>query len=367
MDPKKLTWLLMLYLFWISGPALAKVSGPCVDCHTMHNSQDGSSMAFTITGGTTSYTTVANSGLLTTNCVGCHQGTNSGGSVPYVLTASEPTYGDTGSESNTTTLAGGNFYWVSTGIQNRTGHNVASLVGSDTEQGTKPPGGTDSGFQLTCAGTYGCHGSQSVDNPTLSMLGSHHSNDMSGWKDGTTIAKSYRFLGGPTSTTGVQGLESSSYEYRPTISGSHNKYYGADRSVETEVPDGTMSGHCGRCHADFHNGSGEISEGVFGNNVWIRHPTDYDMSNAGSSTEYTAYNGGTGVDNSYSLTSPVATTDKTDTLNTLVYHQSGDAIVMCLSCHRAHGTPYDGILRWDYKSWPGSGVNGCAICHTSKN
>jgi predicted CXXCH cytochrome family protein len=26
----------------------------------------------------------------------------------------------------------------------------------------------------------------------------------------------------------------------------------------------------------------------------------------------------------------------------------GDAIVTCISCHRAHGSQYDDLLRWDY-------------------
>ncbi|RLA81698.1 MAG: hypothetical protein DRG33_00080, partial [Deltaproteobacteria bacterium] len=40
--------------------------------------------------------------------------------------------------------------------------------------------------------------------------------------------------------------------------------------------------------------------------------------------------------------------------------------VQCLSCHRAHGSPYPDMLRWDYRNWPGGGMNGCAVCHTSK-
>jgi predicted CXXCH cytochrome family protein len=43
---------------------------------------------------------------------------------------------------------------------------------------------------------------------------------------------------------------------------------------------------------------------------------------------------------------------------------AGDAIVTCISCHRAHGSPYYKLLRWDYA---GSISTGCAYCHTSKD
>ena len=49
------------------------------------------------------------------------------------------------------------------------------------------------------------------------------------------------------------------------------------------------------------------------------------------------------------------------------------AIVMCLTCHRAHGSPNHASLRWNYRAWPGNdpfeGVpqGGCQICHTSKS
>jgi predicted CXXCH cytochrome family protein len=358
----KKTWVLLAIVLGAPWPVLAKVSGPCVNCHTMHNSQAGSPMAYTMSGATKTYTGVANKGLLTTNCVGCHQGVNSGGAVPYVLAATEPTYGATGTEGNT--LAGGNFYWVSAGY-NRAGHNVADFSGPDPEHGNTPPGGTALASQLTCAGTYGCHGSQAQEDPTLSILGSHHKNDMTAWQEGDSVATSYRFL------DGVKGLEDSDYEYQPT-SAAHNKYYGVDRLGEGDSS-GTISSHCGRCHGDFHNGSGEISAGTFSNNVWLRHPTDYDMSNARSQgdtfsdSEYFYYNDYQDTGNPYSVISPVATADSSTTLNEAVYQQADDAIVMCLSCHRAHGSRYDGILRWDYKNWPGTGFNGCALCHTAKD
>ncbi|MCK4838726.1 MAG: hypothetical protein KAS94_07960, partial [Desulfobulbaceae bacterium] len=45
----------------------------------------------------------------------------------------------------------------------------------------------------------------------------------------------------------------------------------------------------------------------------------------------------------------------------------GTAIITCITCHRAHGSPYDYSLRWNYKAWPGATAGGCYDCHTVKN
>jgi hypothetical protein len=66
------------------------------------------------------------------------------------------------------------------------------------------------------------------------------------------------------------------------------------------------------------------------------------------------------------MVAPVARPDPDNVSNTVVVTPGTD-IIMCLSCHRAHGSPYFKMLRWDYKGWPaGGGTNGCNVCHTSK-
>jgi hypothetical protein len=339
----------------------------------MHNSQAGASMAYTLDRSSNfdkADASTPNSALLNTDCIGCHAGTNTeNGLVPFVLDISPggPEYGKTGTGTGTNTLAGGNFYWVSVLGNDRKGHNVAGLADLDS---LTPPGSTsDLTKQLTCAGTNGCHGSQDFTNQTLAIWGGHHNNDMTEWKNGDTIAKSYRFL------DGVQGFGDTNYEYQPNSS-QHNKYYGINSPGNITLTDGTISNHCGRCHNNFHNNSSQISAGVVGNNVWIRHPTDFDMSSAKSSSEYASYNYIEGTGNPYSVISPVATSNKnTNIFNTLYVSPGTDAIVMCLSCHRAHGSLFDGILRWDYKNWPATGITtatgdlitGCNICHTTKD
>lgn len=344
----------------------AKVTGPCANCHTMHNSQAGELVTWNLTDGQYGDSISPNRALLNTNCIGCHQGVNSPTSLipPYVLDIGGPNYGATGTEGNT--LAGGNFFWVSQGFAS-TGHNVSGVAPPDNRLGNLPPGQTlPLSRQLTCAGTTGCHGDRTIDGEITSMLTGHHGNDMTRWKDGSSLPESYRFL------KGVQGLEDQQYEYLPgsgfSGAGRHNKYYGRDRTSETDDAAGTMSSLCAQCHGNFHNGSGNIAAGSMGYGVWLRHPTDFDMGNTADGSEYHEYGdkseNGT---NEYSVISPVATANTSDVLNSTVFTENDDAIVMCLSCHRAHGTPYDAILRWDYKAWPGGGFNGCAECHTSKD
>lgn len=352
--------LTALFLVALSTAVQAKVKGQCANCHTMHNSQEN----LPVTVGDDPILS-----LLLDDCVGCHSGTNTSSSTtPYVLDTDGPLYDTTGTEAGSNTLAGGNFYWVSQG-SDRTGHNILGLADADVPLANSPPGGDDLTGQLRCAGSLGCHGDQSIDDQIVAMRKTHHFKDHTLWQDGGSLADSYRFL------DTIQGLGDPEYEYHPTPQ-QHNKYFGKDRISESDdaVNEGTMSSQCARCHEYFHNGAGRLVPAFYGSSlgggVWIRHPVDFDMSRASSSTEYQSYNGGSGADNPYSVIAPLATADADDSTDDIdtVYTKPDDAVVMCLSCHRAHGTPYDGILRWDYKSWPGvGGYNGCAVCHTSKD
>ncbi|MEA2083410.1 MAG: cytochrome c3 family protein [Thermodesulfobacteriota bacterium] len=349
----KIIWSLIIVLIYLLSltTSEAKISEKCDVCHTIHNSQDGLKMA---------YNTGPNPSLLRNDCIGCHTGTNITDSFPFVLDTLEPDYIPTGTEGTTNTLAGGNFYW---GVSNDSmGHNVVGITtNEDQTLHLTPPGGTALGARLACAGQYGCHGDRSKSGQFEAMKNSHHYTKPLLWQDGSTIAKSYRFL------DGIQGFGHTTYEYRPSQT-SHNKYYGKDRSLETDNAAGTISSLCSQCHGDFHNGSGNVASGGFGGGVWLRHPTDFDMGRASISSEFDSYNGGSGTNNPYSVISPVATANTGASVNQTVYTSSDDAIVMCLSCHRPHGTPYSSLLRWNYKGWPGlGGYNGCAKCHTEKN
>ncbi len=356
----------------VSHTALA-IQGACVNCHTMHNSQNGSAVNAS---GPYEY-------LLNNTCYGCHTGSNDGTSTtPYVMSSSEPTYGPdydaSGTYSNNgTTLAGGNFYWV-VNVDDAAGHNVEDLAGADGTLTTPPGfqasvalpnGGTGPASwsgQVTCAGVYGCHGDRTVSGNMAAIKGAHHSNATGALTTADSIGNSYRFL------LGIHGNEDSDYEYQPTNT-AHNQYYGVDRTSETDLSDRhTISYFCAECHGDFHNGSGNLtpSGGSWGS-PWLRHPTDYDMGNTDAGSEYRSYVGADGTTaGQYNVVAPVASSDVSSVKATVNF--SDDTIVMCLSCHRAHGTKYADILRWDYSKMVagnagGYANKGCFACHTSKD
>ncbi len=353
------------------GPSqvMAKVSGPCSDCHTMHNSQNGSAV---VSGG-------PYRALTKGDCIGCHTGTNDGSNnIPYVLQTSAPTYNFDGTKA---TLAGGSFYWVydSGGNDDTKGHNVVGIASSDSNIGNTPPGfnSTDytangsvgtawSSNQLSCAGTYGCHGTHTSTDDFAAISGAHHADDST--IDGSTVGKSFRFL------YGIKGTEDSDWEYTNS-STDHNGYYASDYNNGPGSMDSASINYlCAECHGNFHLHA-QIDDATNGS-PWLRHPTDYDMNNV-SSKEYGNYPNPTLYSNvsatgDYFVDVPVGNT--TGAVNSKVLQASGDAIVLCISCHRAHGSPYEDLLRWAYSSNDSgacnagtqSGTCGCFACHTSK-
>ena len=298
------------------------------------------------------------------DCVGCHgqspSGTQNiipvpnGGGIPQIL--HHMSGGD---------LAGGNFYYVADGYNPdySKGHNVAGISQREFPPKDTPPGFIGSVIipggigpmtwsqtnQLTCAGTWGCHGDRTVADPSTAISGSHHADDSI--IDGLTVGTSYRFL------YGVKGREHPTWEYQATPS-NHNGYRG-DSSYSAMD---TISYFCGQCHGQFHPHSNlGGNSNVSSSGVWHRHPVDISFSTvqvgyAGS--EYQNYT-------SYSLDVPVAFTNPTGTETTV----DMNSIVMCLSCHRAHASPYQSMLKWDYStiSTTGGTKIGCIICHSQKS
>lgn len=327
------------------GYALATVTGACVNCHTMHNSQNGTTVTIgTGTGGNS---------ILTTTCAGCHaQGTAN--HVVTMGTSKVPQVYHT----SATDLAGGNFGYINylgsskgTGASATKGHNVyATLSALGQDSLAAPPGDefttgiTNANF--TCGGAKGCHGDRNVENELSSIKGAHHGT--------TSVGTSYRFL------KGVLGVENNDatlgWQNAPSA---YNKYKGASApdtaTLISPGGNGTMSGLCAECHGNFH-GTGDNGHGVSG--AWIRHPTDILLP---TSAPYNNYLPAT----AYDVTVPVAWLDPS-------LPAAGGAVVMCLSCHGVHGTNYADILRWDYSGMVagttgGAAGTGCFKCHSDKD
>jgi hypothetical protein len=374
-------------------PALsvAKIDGNCSDCHTMHNSEQGlpvgvSARQFD------NPSPVPNQALLRMDCISCHaQGGGErivimpGGSLVPQVYHTDPV-GD---------LAGGNFAYISgtkAGVAepgSRKGHDVIDL-GLPDDIFINPPGFQHNDFptrfrteNFTCAGVNGCHGwrNQKVANELgilvprtglAAISGAHHANEDGALRQADTVAASYRFL------QGLFGLENPdpNYRWQNVSPESHNEYYGVSGPLgiqtrwedcfschvgSTEAtavsyittPNNSISGFCATCHSDFHSIPGT------GTSTFLRHPSDFIIPDRGEYAEYTTYE----------LTAPVARPLVDDSPSSSV--QPGKDLVMCLSCHMAHASPYDGMLRFDYATMvagvgAGTTRTGCLACHTAK-
>jgi hypothetical protein len=351
--------LLVALLVFLPLSLQAKVTGVCSSCHTMHNSQNGQAMA------TYGGTTEAQGCLLRGTCLGCHGQNSSGtqnkiplGNVPQVLLS-----------TSATALAGGNFKYLD--IDDNRGHNVIDTGNQEDNGSMFPPPGDENTTGIlksnfTCAGKFGCHGNRTVEDKLLSLKGAHHADDsvlkfggIDESVQGGSTGLSYRFL------KGVKGGEDSEWQANSTAS-VHNEYKGArDRGAESTVssPGGnTINGFCAECHGNFHGPSG--GDIAYQNaSPWLRHPTDIVIPNTGEYAQYNTPNTGT---SQYSLTAPLARQNIPNSSSGSVTLNSD--VIMCLSCHRAHASPYFKIMRWDYKSSTLSeALSGCNVCHTSKN
>ncbi len=323
----------------------------------MHNSEDG----VTLVSEPEAY-------LLATDCVGCHSSDTdqtivnfNGDRVPIVFnTSGYPTQ----------PLAGGNFYNVSLGGASNDvyGHNVWGISGEDNKLSEAP------GDTTNCTTATSCHGSLATDPETTFGNGSYGRNGCMGCHqstkhhgesilDGDLETEGsgwYRFLSGHWPDTATYGVEDPDWEHNP--SAGHNKYQGVDfyywgqTSYFGLVEAHSITAYCRGCHKEFHFLNGGIANGM--QSPWVMHPTDLALPTTG---EFSGYDP---VAN-YDPVVPVAWVNP-------AAPTTGEAVVMCLSCHRAHGSEYPDMLRWDYNEMvvgtTGSGKGkGCFVCHSQKD
>ncbi len=369
--------------------ACAKVRGPCSNCHTMHNSQDGSMVAdrsdVAFTRNDVNNYQIDN--LLINACIGCHSSTGSdtiielwATRIPIVYNLAQPAL----------PLAGGNFYWVEAN-GDEYGHNVRTV---DVNLAHAPGGDTSFGVVPNDCGFGGCHqslgsirygpGPGPLFNPIEGngCIGchdpAHHADDeqnllANGYKYVDESGGGYRFLNKagkrfwdipPHSPPAVAGIEDPDWQQNPS-STSHNEYQDSPKPAAPLAYGGNSQGisdFCAGCHNTYHSwpagGSPNGGEG----NPWLRHPASVPLPDTGEYASYTTYDPNV----------PVA---RTDAAILQGYAGPSDIVtpgvdkVMCLSCHRAHGSPYKDMLRWDYDAMvaDGGGSGGCFVCHSLKN
>jgi len=276
-------------------------------------------------------------------CVNCHSNNGSdtiqmigGNRVPIIFNNVKPVR----------PLAGGNFYYVARDFGDRKGHNVDGVTSIDSKFRGFPPGydrsldpsltGYNPAKPLACAGSNGCHGNRNIEDPFEALFGTHHA--VAAPIDGSSTAKSYRFLKNASTVTGVVGFEDNEWNQKSS-SEKHNEYTSS------------MDLLCVGCHGDFHKKDRTKKEGL-----WFRHPTGVALPNSGEYVNYKTYNPDAPVAREIPLKS---------SSNEVV---PGGDTVTCLSCHVAHSSPYESILRWDYDNieTEDAGKGACLICHTGK-
>ncbi|MCK4537149.1 MAG: cytochrome c3 family protein, partial [Desulfuromonadales bacterium] len=187
----------------------------------------------------------------------------------------------------------------------------------------------------------------------------HHSVDPVAGQPEDAASGWYRGLGGHYGGPfefNVPGIESADWEQNPSTA-NHNVYSARSDNYEVFGDDHTtptITAYCVGCHEEIHYHSMDINDPL---SAWIRHPSDRLLPETG---EYSTYNPVT----SYDPTVPVGWTDITAPTR-------ATASVICLSCHRAHGSEYPDMLRWDYAGAMIAGggplSEGCFVCHSTKD
>lgn len=354
-----LTAVIACSLFFSVAPSEARVKGKCKDCHTMHNSYEGKEMTY---GNQTGPFPMLTKG----GCIGCH-GQNTSG-AENIITLGKTRIPQIIHRLDKGDLAGGNYSYVADGYSPdyTKGHNVKGISMQEKPPMDRPPGflagvlipeGSGPSYwtgqhQLDCSGTWGCHGNRKEEHPYKAVLGAHHTDDSA--LDGSSVGKSYRFL------FGISGIEHKDWEYLASPD-RHNGYKG-DPGHDSMT---TISYLCGECHARFHpnanlGGNEEVGH-AYNNSAWRKHPADIAFSTVRGGYAGSEYQGYV----LYSLVAPVAYLEPKGTEKTV----DADSIVMCLSCHRAHASPFSDTLRWGSNSnasTTGDTGFGCTICHTRK-
>ena len=397
---KRITLLLFftLILFGVQSiipsPSNAAVKGACYVCHTMHNSADGlasvrlgASSGWTASGELGTGIGGAQEDLLKTDCVGCHStSTNAnivtvgGTQIPIVWNTAGASIGD---------LAGGNFSHVVTDQGN--GHNVLGITAADGNLLGGAPGMGNAGCALSCHislvtavdladgvpgignatnnsrnGCEGCHLKVGHHQPYEGNSGASEGLGVLGAGD------SYRFLGGHLGGLPMIPNNNSIIAFEDPDWGATSADFNLYRAQApgNNNDDAVLGRFCAGCHSDFHafgNGVDPVSgldnggdpTNVGGSNPWLRHPTNISINQSIETA-------GTLQGEAYNDAMPLARTG----LDRGVIN-AGDQ-VMCLTCHKAHGSENADALRFVYNTGASSAhvnagsTTGCFYCHRAK-
>lgn len=380
------------------GPAYAFHDGgvaTCESCHTMHNSSAKE------TGALAPQMTNNNMGVGVTNpyllqgsdasstCLACHGSTTPGSY--HVLDTSTIAGGQMNMDTMNYT-PGGEFGWLQLGA--RKGHNIYAAdfpasVNNAAETRKAPPGGPAgwAGTDFSCVSCHDPHGQSRFTGPSTqarqtadatgeaivnsALLPIAESGSYGGTRFATydaaagTTAGSYRLLGGvgwkpktsPTQPAFAVNppLALAPATYNKSETGFALGTTGPHTGQTVVAYLSGMSEWCGTCHGAFH---GEAASGTLANTI-DKHPSG-STATLGTSiaNNYNKYikTGSLTATNAYDALVPVelgiardttAAALPADVAGTTTIAPGSGSNVMCLTCHRAHASGFDSMLRWE--------------------
>jgi hypothetical protein len=366
-------------VFGLSTTSFAFHSGgvaECEGCHSMHNSFEGSANVTgrTFAQGTGAYLLKANdqSGA----CLNCHNAADTAPSSYHISTNGVTAYDSTSPVEMT---PGGDFAWLkktmtfvvrgntTTNDGARHGHNVIAAdfgyVADDLL--TAAPGGTYPAENLACSSCHDPHGryrrfaDNSYATTGLPIFNSGSYNNSANPTAGVSAVGAYRILGGngyqPKSLTGSYAFTADPMDV--VVASTYNRVETTD---QTGIAYGkNTSEWCANCHTGMLQAS--YTSGMAG----LRHPAGNGAKlTADIVTNYNAYVSSgimtnTNTAKAFSTLAPFAT----DTADRAVMkpqavtgtggnsNHAAAAITdnaQCLSCHRAHATAFESMIRWNY-------------------
>jgi hypothetical protein len=315
--------------------------GYCAGCHDTHDSQDrngGASRESTASSGTW----ILRGADASSTCLRCHAEENKAYSIL--------------SKDGSQFTPGGDFYWlkrsynwVNEGKSNnsdgmRHGHNVvASQYGLHADSRlASAPGGTFSASHLGCTSCHDPHARSpqtSGGGRPISASGSYGKDP-----DPGTVTGSYRLLGG-VGYTPAGGVGTAPFVYGAPIAVAPSLDWSETDSNHPAYGSG-MSRWCANCHAAFVNGMGSHPSGVetrLGEKMAVNYNAYVRTGDHGGSPEA-----------AYSALVPfeLGVSDRAmlDPSSRSGPGLTGSANVMCLTCHRAHASAFQGMGRWDFEA-----------------
>jgi predicted CXXCH cytochrome family protein len=365
----------------LAAPAMAFHDGgvaKCEGCHTMHNSVDGAAMGG---GGKQTYangTQFAAAGYLLQGngstsdaCLVCHQADGDTGPSSYHISTVSTNLDPATNKWPLQMGPGGDFGWINlnTGSKYKRGHNVVAPTHNYTADGrftALSPGGTYPAALFNCASCHDPHGKFRYVS------------------DGTSY--------GPEVTTGAPIVESSSYPvgvvaaneavgvyrilggagYSPkSIAGAHtftdkapiavttSGYNGSEATAQKVVAYGSnMSEWCANCHQALYEnsyvsgeaghthpaGNGEKLDSfiVTAYNAYIASGNPVGAKGVAGYSTLVPFETGATMANRAALETDLAAGGPT---------AAATSNVSCLSCHRAHASGFNSMLRYDPASF----------------